>query len=104
MSSIRGTNSPGPAVPKTDRGDVLPWCAHAAPRHPPTVEIDPDGMEILDAAACRSLLGTVRLGRLAVSHRALPIIVPVAFVAMDRGVAIDASNEIVRRAASTHDV
>jgi hypothetical protein len=58
-----------------------------------------DGFEILDPGACRAVLDTVRLGRVAVSHHAPPIILPVAFVAVESGVAIDASSEIVRRAA-----
>ena len=47
-----------------------------------TVLMD-EGLELLDEAECRRLLGTVRLGRVAVSLGALPAIFPVNFVLVD---------------------
>ena len=46
------------------------------------MEIDRDGLEVLDRRECVRLLSDVGLGRLAVSSRALPLVVPVGF-AMD---------------------
>lgn len=40
---------------------------------------DRNGLEILDRSRCLGLLATVELGRVALSDRALPIIVPVEF-------------------------
>jgi hypothetical protein len=40
----------------------------------------PDGVESLDDDACRSLLGSARIGRLGYTRGALPAIAPVPFV------------------------
>jgi uncharacterized protein len=41
---------------------------------------DTAGLEILDAAECRRLLGTVPIGRIVFTRRALPAVQPVNFV------------------------
>jgi uncharacterized protein len=65
------------------------------------MEIDSRGMRILDSAACLALLGTTRLGRLALTDRALPIILPVNFAWFDASIAFKVGEGVVSRAA--HD-
>jgi uncharacterized protein len=55
----------------------------------------------LDEQACRALLGSVRLGRVALSERALPMILPVPFACLDRDVVFQVSEPALVRAA--HD-
>lgn len=43
------------------------------------MEVDRNGLEVLSREDCLSLLGTARLGRIAVTSRALPTILPVNF-------------------------
>ena len=38
---------------------------------------DLDGLQILDELQCRSLMQRVRVGRIALTHRAMPLILPV---------------------------
>jgi nitroimidazol reductase NimA-like FMN-containing flavoprotein (pyridoxamine 5'-phosphate oxidase superfamily) len=40
---------------------------------------DLDGLQILDEQQCRALVQRVRLGRIALTHRAMPLILPVTF-------------------------
>ena len=40
---------------------------------------DLDGLQILDEQQCRSLVQRVRVGRIALTHRAMPLILPVTF-------------------------
>jgi nitroimidazol reductase NimA-like FMN-containing flavoprotein (pyridoxamine 5'-phosphate oxidase superfamily) len=44
------------------------------------MDIDRNGLEVLDEAECRRLLSRSSLGRLAVTSGALPVIVPVNFL------------------------
>jgi hypothetical protein len=46
-----------------------------------TMSVDTAGLRVLTRAECLHLLRTVNVGRVAVSHRALPMILPVAFEA-----------------------
>jgi nitroimidazol reductase NimA-like FMN-containing flavoprotein (pyridoxamine 5'-phosphate oxidase superfamily) len=66
--------------------------------------LDDNGLEVLDVATCRALLGTIRLGRVALSRRALPIIVPVAYTYVGDEILIPAASTLVRRAAHAGDV
>lgn len=66
--------------------------------------LDDNGSEVLDAATCRALLGTIRLGRVALSSRALPIIVPVAYTYVGDEILMSAASTLVRRAAYAGDV
>lgn len=43
------------------------------------MEVDRNGLEVLGRAECLALLGTVPLGRLALSVSALPVVLPVGF-------------------------
>ena len=44
------------------------------------MEIDRDGLEVLDRAECFRLLDGGGLGRIAVTSGALPLVMPVAYV------------------------
>lgn len=46
---------------------------------PSPSELDRNGLEVLDRDECLRLLGTVTLGRIAISSGALPVILPVNF-------------------------
>jgi nitroimidazol reductase NimA-like FMN-containing flavoprotein (pyridoxamine 5'-phosphate oxidase superfamily) len=69
-----------------------------------SMTLDDNGLEVLDAATCRALLGTIRLGRVALSSRALPIIVPVAYTYVGDEILMAAASTLVRRAAHAGDV
>jgi len=58
----------------------------------------------LDEEACRALLGTVRLGRIALSEHALPMILPVAYACLDRDVVFQVSEPALVRAAHGNHV
>jgi nitroimidazol reductase NimA-like FMN-containing flavoprotein (pyridoxamine 5'-phosphate oxidase superfamily) len=49
---------------------------------------DSEGLKILNEQECRDLLGTVSLGRIVFTDRALPAIQPVGFVIVDGNVVI----------------
>ena len=48
------------------------------PHHGP-MELDRNGLEVLDEAACLALVGTATLGRVAITSGALPTILPVNY-------------------------
>lgn len=50
------------------------------------MEIDRNGLEILDREVCLRLLADATIGRVGVSHGALPVVLPVNFVLTDVGV------------------
>ena len=61
------------------------------PPRPPTVskvQLDRNGLEILEARECFDLLGTVGIRRVALSVRALPVVLPVHFAVMDGKVVV----------------
>jgi uncharacterized protein len=43
------------------------------------MELTDEGLEILDDHECLRLLGTVRIGRVAISRGAVPVVLPVTF-------------------------
>lgn len=45
--------------------------------------LDRNGLEVLSESACVDLLRSVRIGRIAITDRALPVILPVNFVVVD---------------------
>jgi nitroimidazol reductase NimA-like FMN-containing flavoprotein (pyridoxamine 5'-phosphate oxidase superfamily) len=45
----------------------------------PETDLDRNGLEVLDRAACLRLLAAARLGRIAITSGALPVILPVNF-------------------------
>lgn len=50
------------------------------------MEIDDNGLEVLDVATCRRLLASAVVGRIGLSSSALPTVLPVSFVLTDAGV------------------
>jgi nitroimidazol reductase NimA-like FMN-containing flavoprotein (pyridoxamine 5'-phosphate oxidase superfamily) len=60
----------------------------AAHREHGQVDFDRNGLALLDASECRSLLGASGIGRLALSVHALPVVLPVNFMLMADGILI----------------
>jgi nitroimidazol reductase NimA-like FMN-containing flavoprotein (pyridoxamine 5'-phosphate oxidase superfamily) len=52
------------------------------------MSVDKSGLEVLDEDACFALLGTVPIGRVVYSDRALPVIVPVNYTLVGADVVI----------------
>src|SRR4051794_24699721 len=52
------------------------------------VDFDRNGLALLDAAECKTLLGTPGIGRLALSVQALPVVLPVNFTLMPDGILV----------------
>lgn len=50
------------------------------------MQIDSNGLEVLDRATCLDLLATAPVGRVGVSIRALPVVLPVNFTVVDEHV------------------
>jgi nitroimidazol reductase NimA-like FMN-containing flavoprotein (pyridoxamine 5'-phosphate oxidase superfamily) len=65
---------------------------------------DTNGMLVLDEAACRALLHSTRLGRIALTDRALPMILPVTFACLDRDILFRAGPGTLDRAAEAEQV
>ncbi len=59
---------------------------------------------VLDEAACRALLCTTRLGRVALTDGALPMIMPVTFACLDRDLVFHAEPGALARAALARQV
>jgi nitroimidazol reductase NimA-like FMN-containing flavoprotein (pyridoxamine 5'-phosphate oxidase superfamily) len=64
------------------------------------LQVDDNGLEVLDRAQCLSLLSTVPVGRVGVSIRALPVVLPVNFVVVDEQVMFRTGAGTKLRAAS----
>jgi hypothetical protein len=65
---------------------------------------DGQGMLVLDEAACRALLRSTRLGRIALTDRALPMILPVAFTCLDLDIIFRVGSGALARAADAEQV
>lgn len=65
---------------------------------------DRNGMLVLDEAACRTLLHSSRLGRIALTDRALPMILPITFACLDRDILFRVGPGTLRRAADAEQV
>jgi nitroimidazol reductase NimA-like FMN-containing flavoprotein (pyridoxamine 5'-phosphate oxidase superfamily) len=63
--------------------------SHAEPR---PGSLDRNGLEVLSRAQCLELLGTVRLGRIGVSMRALPVVLPICFALLGEDVVFRSGN------------
>lgn len=50
------------------------------------MEIDDNGLEVLDEATCRRLLASTTIGRIGLCSAALPTVLPVSFVLTDEGI------------------
>jgi nitroimidazol reductase NimA-like FMN-containing flavoprotein (pyridoxamine 5'-phosphate oxidase superfamily) len=64
-----------------------------------TVEVDRNGVQVLDSEECTALLADAAVGRIAITSNALPVVLPVNFVLLDdrivvrtgRGTKLDAA-------------
>ncbi len=65
---------------------------------------DRNGLEILDEDECHVLVNTTRLGRIALSHQALPVILPVTFATVGRDVVFGVSPGVLADAAIAGNV
>jgi hypothetical protein len=91
------------------KGPYLLWGPAAQ-----TASMDPgsDGVHELTMEECYRLLATAQLGRLALSHRALPVVLPVSFLLHERtiviqttaGSVLDAAREVPVVAFETDDI
>lgn len=68
------------------------------------VEIDRNGLEILDRAGCLDLLGAARLGRVGITLGALPTILPVNFRLVDERIVFRTSAGTKLDAATSNAV
>ena len=69
------------------------------------MSLDTAGLRVLTRAECLHLLRSVRVGRVAVSHRALPMILPVHFrVADDDSIRIETTPGTTLHRATDHAV
>lgn len=63
--------------------DLRPYRRVRAGRQAAVVPVDRNGLEVLSRAECLELLARKRLGRVAVSMGALPVVVPVNYALLD---------------------
>lgn len=68
------------------------------------MEVDANGLEVLDAEECIRLLGTRTLGRIGVSIDALPAVLPVNYVMDGDHVVIRTSRGTKLSAATRHNI
>ncbi len=61
-------------------------------------------MRILDAEECALLLSSTRIGRLAITERALPVLLPVVFACVDSDVVFGVGPGVVARAAAAGQI
>ena len=71
---------------------------------PDRVEVDEQGLQILDTEACVALLGSVSLGRIALTYRALPVILPVAFALKNGDVLFGVGKGALAKAADSRQI
>src|SRR6476661_511161 len=65
---------------------------------------DLDGLQILDEQQCRSLVQRVRVGRIALTHRAMPLILPVTFGFADPDLIISVGAGVLAEAAEQSQI
>ena len=65
------------------------------------MKVDTNGLEVLEPPECAMLLGSVPIGRVVFTDRALPAVQPVAFVLDDRGDVIIRTQPGSKLAAAT---
>jgi nitroimidazol reductase NimA-like FMN-containing flavoprotein (pyridoxamine 5'-phosphate oxidase superfamily) len=82
------------ASPGFDRGD----------ERLPFVEVDRNGLEILDRTECLRLLGTAALGRIGITVGALPVVLPVNFRLVGERIVLRAAPGTKLDAATRHAV
>ncbi len=72
--------------------------------HRADVDVDRNGLRILDPNECLELLQRTRIGRIALSRSALPTILPVLFSIDDGAVTFHASGGLLESAALRGDI
>jgi hypothetical protein len=81
----------------------MTWSGRSGPGWPP--QLDRSGLEVLDVPACLGLLQSCDgLGRLGLTQRALPVVLPVAFGLVDDDPVFRVGPGAVRSAAETSAV
>lgn len=68
------------------------------------MELDRNGLRILRRADCLALLGGARVGRIALSHNAMPIILPVMYGVEAEVIVFRADGGLLAEAARRGDV
>lgn len=68
------------------------------------MDVDHNGLEVLAPHECRELLGSATIGRLALSVRALPVVLPVNFALVSDAVLVLTGGGAVFEAACDHAV
>ena len=68
------------------------------------VELDRNGLEVLEREECIALLGSVTVGRIAITSNALPVVLPVNFVLLDDRIVIRTSRGTKLDAATRNTV
>jgi uncharacterized protein len=84
--------------------DVFPWLHPAAETNLFGMATDQHGMRILNNDECVAMLSTVTVGRLAVTERAMPIILPVTFGCLDGDIVFNIAPGVLLRAAESGHV
>ena len=87
-----------------ERRALVPWPRPAISTTFDHVHADHQGLIVLDEASCRGLLHTVRLGRVALTDGALPMILPLTFACLDRDLVFRAGPGALQRAALARQV
>ena len=70
--------------------------------HTDVVQLDDNGLEVLDRDECLRLLATIPVGRIGVSSGALPVVLPVNFV-LDGDRIVLRTNPGTKLSAALHD-
>ena len=65
---------------------------------------DLDGFQILDQEQCRSLVQRVNVGRIALTHRAMPLILPVTFGLADPDLIVSVGAGVLADAAAQSQI
>ena len=68
------------------------------------MELDRNGLEVLDERECRSLLGGVSIGRVGLSIRAMPVVLPVNFALLPDAIVVCTSPGSKLEAACNHAI
>jgi len=68
------------------------------------VELDRNGLAVLEREECIALLGSVTVGRIAITSNALPVVLPVNFVLLDDRIVIRTSRGTKLDAATRNTV
>lgn len=68
------------------------------------MRVDLDGLQILDEDQCRALVLRVQIGRIALTHRAMPLIMPVTFALTDTDLILSVGAGVVADAAEQAQV